>query len=177
LLSNEATKVGVNKKLMKRWKGPYIIHDLIGEVNYIIKPVDKKGRKTTVHRNRLKRCYLRTKSDTDTNQPIIKIEEEEGVSVEDTTKTTTSISKNTATSNTEVSQQTPTEIFLQESLEPKKVLRRSSRISKVTNRFNPSVINRTKKFNNIVQSYKSIYVPINFVSICFVSILYNRKTI
>ncbi len=92
-------------------------------MNYIIKPVDKKGRKTTVHRNRLKRCYLRTKSDTGTNQPLIKIEEEEGVSVEDTTKATTSKSKKTATSNTEISQQTPTEIVLQENLEPKKVLR------------------------------------------------------
>ncbi len=60
------------------------------------------------------------------------------MSVEDTTKTTTSISKNAATSNAEVSQQTPTEIVLQESLEPKKVLRRSCRISKVTKRFNPS---------------------------------------
>jgi hypothetical protein len=138
-LSNEATKVGINKKLMKRWKGPYLIHDLIGEVNYIIKPVDKKGRKTTVHRNRLKRCYLRTKIDTGTNQPLIKIEEEEGVSVEDTTKATSSKSKKTATSNTEISQQTPTEIVLQENLEPRKVLRRSSRISKVTNRFNPTV--------------------------------------
>ena len=61
------------------------------------------------------------------------------MSVEDTTKATTSKSKKTATSNTEISQQTPTEIVLQENLEPRKVLRRSSRISKVTNRFYPAV--------------------------------------
>jgi hypothetical protein len=49
---------GVSKKLSHRWKGPYIIVEVIDDANFKVKLVN--GKKTiTVNKSRLKRCYER----------------------------------------------------------------------------------------------------------------------
>jgi hypothetical protein len=49
---------GVSKKLSHRWKGPYIVVEVIDDANYKVKLV--QGKKTiTVNKSRLKRCYER----------------------------------------------------------------------------------------------------------------------
>jgi hypothetical protein len=53
------TKVGVSKKLSRKWKGPYRILDKINKVNYRIQPIQGRGRKLIVHQNRLMKCYTR----------------------------------------------------------------------------------------------------------------------
>ena len=59
LLLDTAMKKGVCKKLSKKYRGPYKIIAKLEECVYIIKPVANKGRKITVHQNRLKRCFER----------------------------------------------------------------------------------------------------------------------
>ncbi|CAF1155355.1 unnamed protein product, partial [Brachionus calyciflorus] len=55
-LKNEQVKKGQCKKFIYYWKGPYIIVKNIRDVNYIIRPMNKKNRRLiTVNRSRLKK--------------------------------------------------------------------------------------------------------------------------
>jgi hypothetical protein len=58
-LLNSEKKKGSSPKLAKAWKGPYVVIDKIGPVNYKIKMPNAKKR-TIVHVNRLKKCFSRT---------------------------------------------------------------------------------------------------------------------
>ncbi len=58
-LSVEKVKQGLNKRLHKKWVGPYEITQIIGPVNYKIKPLHRRGYQLVVHRSRLKRCFMR----------------------------------------------------------------------------------------------------------------------
>ncbi|CAF1005522.1 unnamed protein product, partial [Brachionus calyciflorus] len=51
-LKNEQVKKGQSKKFIYNWKGPYIIVKNIRDVNYIIRPINKKNRRLiTVNRS------------------------------------------------------------------------------------------------------------------------------
>jgi len=50
-------KPGESKKFTRKWKGPYQIVARINDVNYYVKPVEGKGKKLVIHRNRLKECF------------------------------------------------------------------------------------------------------------------------
>ena len=51
-------KPGESKKFTRKWKGPYQIIARINDVNYYVKPVEGKGKKLVIHRNRLKKCFV-----------------------------------------------------------------------------------------------------------------------
>jgi hypothetical protein len=58
LLRDTATTIGVNKKLTPKFKGPYkIIGKLDNNVSYILKGNGPRGRKMTIHTNRLKKWF------------------------------------------------------------------------------------------------------------------------
>ncbi|CAF0993919.1 unnamed protein product [Brachionus calyciflorus] len=55
---NEQVKKGQCKKFIYNWKGPYIIVKNIRDVNYIIRPMNKKKRRLiTINRSRLKKHF------------------------------------------------------------------------------------------------------------------------
>ena len=58
-LLDTAMKKGVCKKLSKKYKGPYNVITRLEDCNYTLKPLTSKGRKITVHQNRLKKCFDR----------------------------------------------------------------------------------------------------------------------
>ena len=49
---------GVSKKLSARWKGPYVIKEVIDDANYKLKLVNSK-KVLIVNKSKLKRCYER----------------------------------------------------------------------------------------------------------------------
>jgi len=53
MLYTERTQVGLSKKFLPRWDGPYLIIQAVGPVNYRIESLDKK-KTHLVHVNRLK---------------------------------------------------------------------------------------------------------------------------
>ena len=58
LVRDTATVKGVNKKLAPKYKGPYkVIGKLANNVDYIIKGNGVRGRRMTIHTNRLKRWF------------------------------------------------------------------------------------------------------------------------
>ena len=61
-LQNTERKKGQSPKLAKNWKGPYEVLLKIGQSNYKIKLVNGK-KKVTVHKNRLKRCFMVNESE------------------------------------------------------------------------------------------------------------------
>jgi hypothetical protein len=58
-LLNCEKKKGTSPKLAKAWKGPYVIIDKIGPVNYKIK-MPNGTKRSIVHINRLKKCFMAT---------------------------------------------------------------------------------------------------------------------
>jgi hypothetical protein len=58
LLLDTATKPGQLAKFKKRWKGPFIVMAKLSDLNYQIKPYDRRGKRIIVHQNRLKTCFV-----------------------------------------------------------------------------------------------------------------------
>ena len=56
-LLDTTTETGKSKKLSRQWKGPYVIEEVIGPVNYCIRSTAPNSRPSVVHKNRLKMCY------------------------------------------------------------------------------------------------------------------------
>ncbi|RNA16375.1 hypothetical protein BpHYR1_035375 [Brachionus plicatilis] len=56
-LKVEQIKKGQCEKFIFDWKGPYIVVENIRDTNYVIKPLNKRGRPLVVNRVRLKRHY------------------------------------------------------------------------------------------------------------------------
>ncbi|CAF1074139.1 unnamed protein product [Brachionus calyciflorus] len=68
-LKNEQVKKGQCKKFIYNWKGPYIIVKNIRDVNYIIRPMNKKKRPLiTVNRSRLKKHFHTQENMEDLNE-------------------------------------------------------------------------------------------------------------
>ena len=59
-----AVKSGRTKKLSSLWRGPYTVVDKTSPVNYLIQLVGGTS-KSIVHRNRLKLCFEKPRTDTD----------------------------------------------------------------------------------------------------------------
>ena len=55
---NSQKKIGVCPKLSPKYVGPYQVVEKLNNLNYKVKRVDGK-KKVLVHRNRLKRCFMR----------------------------------------------------------------------------------------------------------------------
>lgn len=70
-LKNEETKKGQCKKFIYKWKGPYLIIEKINDVNYIIRPLYKKGRGITVNRSRLKRHFYKLDEEQVPPEPTV----------------------------------------------------------------------------------------------------------
>ncbi|CAF0935772.1 unnamed protein product [Brachionus calyciflorus] len=71
-LKNKEIRKGQCKKFIFKWKGPYKSIEKIKDTNYIIKPLNKKGRQMTVNRVRLKRHFYNAGTEpelNDTNKP------------------------------------------------------------------------------------------------------------
>jgi hypothetical protein len=62
-------KKGISRKLAARWDGPYQVIATIGETSYRIKPIKKYGRAITVHRDRLKKHFVRSIEFEDNSPP------------------------------------------------------------------------------------------------------------
>ena len=62
LLHDPAMRHGASYKLARPWKGPYVIEECLGRVNYLIRPAEG-GRASVVHYNRLKKYKSRTSPD------------------------------------------------------------------------------------------------------------------
>jgi hypothetical protein len=58
LLLDTATKPGQLTKFKKRWKGPFIVMSKLSDLNYQIKPYDRRGKRIIVHQNRLKTYFV-----------------------------------------------------------------------------------------------------------------------
>ena len=61
-------------KFSWRWKGPYVVLKVFGNTTYEIKPINKRGRNIVVHRDRLKRNFLRPNIFIETAPTVIKVE-------------------------------------------------------------------------------------------------------
>ena len=70
------TKKGQNKKLSWKWTGPYIIINAFGDSTYIVKPLNKRGRKITVHQDRLKKNFMRPNKFKEPENTLIKKEDQ-----------------------------------------------------------------------------------------------------
>ena len=69
-----------SKKFSAKWIGPYIVINKINNLNYTIKPANRKGKRLIVHINRLKRCFTRaTPTESNTNTATIKVEDQESL--------------------------------------------------------------------------------------------------
>ena len=55
LVKELKTPKGKCKKFTLRWKGPYTVEKIFNNVDYILKPFKKRGKKITAHRNNLKK--------------------------------------------------------------------------------------------------------------------------
>ncbi len=60
---------GIRRKLAARWEGPYQVVATIGETSFRIKPIKKYGRTITVHRDRLKKHFVRSIEFEDSSPP------------------------------------------------------------------------------------------------------------
>ena len=70
-LKNDDTKKGQCKKFIYKWKGLYLVTDKINDVNYIVKPLYKKGRGITVNRSRLKRHFYKLDEEQELTEPTV----------------------------------------------------------------------------------------------------------
>lgn len=70
-LKNDETKKGQCKKFIYKWKGPYLVTEKVNDVNYIIKPLYKKGRGITVNRSRLKRHFYKLDEGHELTEPTV----------------------------------------------------------------------------------------------------------
>jgi hypothetical protein len=68
-LLNCEKKKGTSPKLAKAWKGPYVVIDKIGPVNYKIK-MSNGTKRSIVHVNRLKKCFMATNVNENSELPI-----------------------------------------------------------------------------------------------------------
>jgi hypothetical protein len=68
-LQVKSVKKGISRKLAARWDGPYQVIATIGETSYRIKPIKKYGRAITVHRDRLKKHFVRSIEFEDNSPP------------------------------------------------------------------------------------------------------------
>ena len=73
-LRNSERKKGQSHKLAKLWKGPFEILEVFGPVNYKIRLVNGK-KKITIHRNRLKRCFM----NIDLSETSVRLSQEIGL--------------------------------------------------------------------------------------------------
>lgn len=83
-LYDDIPRSGELKKFTRRWKGPYVVLSQINEVDFVIKPADRRGCKKTVHRQRLKKCFTRSKTSETSILPFVKTEK--GVHLTKTTE-------------------------------------------------------------------------------------------
>ena len=69
LVKELKTPKGKCKKFTLRWKGPYIVENIFNNLDYILKPLKKRGKKITAHRNNLKKYIDLGLSYEDKNSP------------------------------------------------------------------------------------------------------------
>ena len=67
---DQGIKVGTNPKLRPRWKGPYLVTDILNEVNAVL-IADGRSRKTKILRlYKLKRCFRLSRSIAENNRSM-----------------------------------------------------------------------------------------------------------
>ena len=150
-LQVKKVKQGTQKKLAWKWQGPYIVLQVYGETTYRIKPVDKRGKTITAHRDRLKKNYLRPNKFIESTISPIKIEDTQSL-----TNTNSAQQTNINPSNDEQNSKQPksnTQPLNQLSQSNMNTKRRSTRlINQSVQYFKPTRTRSKTKINNNTNS-------------------------